>query len=128
MNWEQLLKNIGAASGILVLIILWLGQGLWMRVEADKRNMAGWLWALVGILFPVVGLFFFMFWRMRYPIMPEVAERDEVIEETSRTKVPFYTILQERAKQTPAPDDERTNSLKAALEAEERAYRRDSEI
>ena len=114
-------------SGLLVLMLVWMGQALWMRVEADKRGMQGWLWAFIGILTPPFGLFFFLFWRIRHPVRPEVAERDEVIEETSRTRKPFYTILNERqSSETDSliPDNSpETPSIHAALEAEQRIYR-----
>jgi|GEM_PF-2058547 len=122
MNWDQVLKNIGALSGFSVLIIVWLGQALWMRIEADKRGMWGWVWAFIGILTPPFGLFFFLFWRLRSPVRPEVSERDEVMEETSRTKRPFYEIMADKtAPPTPEPPNQAEN-IKAALEAEERRY------
>jgi hypothetical protein len=61
---------------------------------------------------------------LRHPVRPEVSERDEVIEETNRTKRPFYEIMADKNSQ---PDPEpltlnREESIKAALEAEERRY------
>ncbi len=126
MNWEQVLKNIGAMSGLIALMIVWIGQALWMRIEADKRGMMGWIWAFIGILVPPFGLFFFLFWRMRYPVQPEVAERDEMIEEVSRRKIPFYRIMDEKAGTAPEPppgEQSEQDSIRAAMEAEERRFR-----
>ena len=96
MNWEQALKNIGAMTGLLALMLAWLIQALWMMVEADKRGMQGWLWAFIGILIPPVGLFIFLFWRVRYPVRAEVAERDAVLREITERKVTYYQILLEK--------------------------------
>ncbi|MEI7555069.1 hypothetical protein [Candidatus Chlorohelix sp.] len=96
MDWEQALKNIGAMTGLLALMLAWLVQAVWMMVEADKRGMQGWLWAFIGIITPPVGLVFFLFWRVRYQVLAEVAERDAIFREMAERKVTYYQILQEK--------------------------------
>ncbi|NWJ44562.1 MAG: hypothetical protein HXX08_01655 [Chloroflexi bacterium] len=126
MNWEQVLKNIGAMTGLLALTLAWLIQALWMRVEADKRGMQGWLWAFIGIITPPVGLFVFLFWRVRYPVRAEVAERDAVFKEMAERKVTYYQILQEKdlaESEKPLTPEEQQASIAAALEAESRPFR-----
>ncbi len=124
MNWEQVLKNVGASAGLMALMIFWLGQALWMRVDADKRGMLGWAWALAGIVLPVVSLFVFLIIRSRHPVLEVVAERDAIIEETSRLKMPFDLVqnADETTTETATSDDKMSQSVKEALEAEQRRY------
>jgi hypothetical protein len=125
MNWEQVLKNIGAMTGLLALTLAWLTQALWMMVEADKRGMQGWLWAFIGIITPPVGLFVFLFWRVRYPVRAEVAERDAVLKEMAERKVTYYQILQEKSRaesEKPPTSEEQQASIETALETESHPY------
>ena len=95
MNWEQLLKNIGACSGLIVLMTVWLGQAIWMQIEAEKRGMTGWVWALIGVVTPPFGLFYFLITRVRHQVLPQVAERDLILKEAAEKKLPVYQVLKE---------------------------------
>jgi hypothetical protein len=126
---EQIIKNLGVGFAFLAIMVIWLGFALWMRVEADKRNMLGWAWAFGGVLLPVVSWVIFLVVRSRHPIAEEVVERDEVLEEAKRQNELF--ILQKPPPKTPpvaepAPTEGDSvttqDSITAALEAEQRRY------
>jgi hypothetical protein len=126
---DQILKNLTVGFAFLAIMFIWLGFALWMRVEADKRNMLGWAWAFGGVLLPVVSWVAFIILRKRHPIVAEVIERDEVLDEAKRHNNPF--ILQKPPPKNPAKPEQTLiesdsgtsqESINAALEAEQRRY------
>lgn len=57
---------------------------MWMMVDAQKRGLWGWIWAFVGLLTGPLGLIFYiLFWRGRYAVLPVVEVRDALIHQTS---------------------------------------------
>jgi hypothetical protein len=127
---DQIFKNLTVGFAFLAITLVWLGFPLWMRVEADKRNMLGWAWTFAGILLPVVSWIVFIALRKRHPIVAEVFERDEILDEAKRQNQPF--ILQKPPPKQPSvtpaeklsPEKELSpeESIQAALEAEQRRY------
>jgi hypothetical protein len=80
MDWERVMVNAGVVVGFLALMVFWLGLALWMRVDADKRGMIGWVWVWVGIVGGPVALFLYLIVRGTRRVLPVVSKRDDLIE------------------------------------------------
>ena len=125
MDWEKLLLNFGVIVGFVALMAFWIGLAMWLRVDADKRGMTGWIWAFVGIIGGPVALFAYLIIRGNRPVLEVVTERDALIEEAVRTGVPSdfnpatspVSIPAENLPSALSPETQ------AALDAEERRFR-----
>ena len=123
MDWDQVLMDVSVVAGFTALIVFWLGLAMWMRVDADKRGITGWVWVFVGLITGPLGLIAYLLFRGNRPVLPVVRQRDELILKTARTHVPAdYNPDQSLPDAT--PQKPLSNELKAALEAEERPYGR----
>ena len=120
MDWEQALINFGIVAGFLALMGFWLGLAMWMRVDADKRGLVGWVWIFVGLVTGPVGLIAYMLYRGSRPVLEVVKQRDQLISETSRAHMPVD--YDPDAPPTPPEKPPAIDPVKAALEAEERRY------
>ncbi|HEX2911851.1 MAG TPA: hypothetical protein VH186_13670 [Chloroflexia bacterium] len=122
MDWERVLINFGVVMGFLALTTFWVGIAIWLRVDAEKRGLPGWVWAFVGILTGPVGLITYILFRGNRPVLEIVKKRDQLIAETRQAHAPIdYDPPPAEIQKTPAKDQ----ALQAALEAEERGFRRD---
>ncbi len=125
MDWEQVLMDFSVVAGFMAFIIFWLGLAMWMRVDADKRGMTGWVWIFIGLLTGPLGLIFYLFYRGSHPVLPVVRQRDELIAETARTHTPIdYNPELSSGIPLRSAQPTESESLKAALEAEERRYKK----
>jgi len=121
MDWEQLLVNVGLIAGFIAFIAFWVGLAMWLRVDADKRGMIGWVWAFLGIIAGPLALFVYLIIRGNRPVLEVVNERDVLIEEATRTGIPSNfnpeaaVAIQEQINLSP--------ETRAALQAEERPYK-----
>ena len=79
MNWEQVLINVGVMAGFLMMITFWVGLAMWMRVDADKRGIVGWVWTFVGLLTGPLGLVIYLLYRGNRPVLEVVHQRDLLI-------------------------------------------------
>ena len=120
MDWEQALINFGIVAGFLALMGFWLGLSMWMRVDADKRGLVGWVWIFVGLVTGPVGLIAYMLYRGSRPVLEVVKQRDQLISETNRAHMPVD--YDPDATPTPPVKPPAIDPVKAALEAEERRY------
>ncbi len=124
MDWERVLINFGVVIGFLALIGFWLGLAMWMRVDADKRGIVGWVWIFIGLLTGPLGLIGYILYRGNRPVLAVVHQRDDLIAETARARAPMDfdpTVAASHPEIVPAEPD--PVSLKAALEAEERRFK-----
>ena len=85
MDGERLLINFGVIVGFLAITSFWIGLSMWMRVDADKRGLPGYLWIFVGLVTGPLGLIAYIIFRGNRPVLPVVHKRDELIAETSKT-------------------------------------------
>jgi hypothetical protein len=126
MNWEQVLINVGVTAAFFLLMFFWVGLALWMRVDADKRGITGWVWAFVGILTGPLGLIAYLLFRGNRPVLEVVHKRDEIIAANARAHAP-----RDYDPDAPVPEPEAENepevppaaNIEAALEAEQRRFR-----
>jgi hypothetical protein len=121
MDWEQALINFGIVAGFLALMGFWLGLSMWMRVDADKRGLVGWVWIFIGLVTGPVGLIAYILYRGNRPVLEVVKQRDELISETSRAHMPV-DYDPDAPPPTPPEKSPPVDPVKAALEAEERRY------
>ncbi len=85
MDGERLLINFGVIMGFLAITSFWIGLSMWMRVDADKRGLPGYLWIFVGLVTGPLGLIAYIIFRGNRPVLDVVRKRDELIAETSKT-------------------------------------------
>ena len=85
MDGERLLINFGVIMGFLAITSFWIGLSMWMRVDADKRGLPGYLWIFVGLVTGPMGLIAYIIFRGNRPVLQVVHKRDELIAETSKT-------------------------------------------
>ena len=123
MDWERVLINFGVITGFLALMAFWLGLAMWMRVDADKRGLAGWVWIYVGLLTGPIGLIAYILWRGNRPVLDVVKTRDELIATNARLHTPIDFNPDEPSTIPPEPTPDPTDNIQQALEAEERRYR-----
>jgi hypothetical protein len=88
MDGERLLINFGVIMGFLAITSFWIGLSMWMRVDADKRGLPGYLWIFVGLVTGPLGLIGYIIFRGNRPVLPVVHKRDELIAEISKTHHP----------------------------------------
>lgn len=88
MDGERLLINFGVIMGFLAITSFWIGLSMWMRVDADKRGLPGYLWIFVGLVTGPVGLIAYIILRGNRPVLPVVHTRDELIAETHKSHHP----------------------------------------
>ncbi len=120
MDWERVLINVGVVAGFAALMGFWLGLTMWMRVDADKRGLIGWVWIFVGLLTGPIGLIVYLLYRGDRPMLEVVGQRDELIAENTRAHAPIdYDPDAPPPIKPPAPVD----PVQAALDAEERRYK-----
>jgi lipid-A-disaccharide synthase-like uncharacterized protein len=137
MDSEQLLINLGVSVGFFVFMGLWLVIAMWMRVDANKRGMIGWVWIWIGLVGGPVALFIYLIARGKRPVLSVVHERDALLEEAARTHLPSNfdpdqvvtdaPVISPASEATPeeaqAPKPTLSKEAQAALEAEERRFR-----
>lgn len=126
MDWERVLINFGMVTGFIVLMAFWLGLAMWLRVDADKHGMIGWVWAWIGIIGGPVALFIYLFVRGTRPVLDVVGERDVLIEEAARTGIPSNFNPDAPAvpvEETQPQPSTLSKETQAALDAEERRFR-----
>ncbi|MDB5079654.1 MAG: hypothetical protein JWP00_1578 [Chloroflexi bacterium] len=88
MDGERLLINFGVIVGFLAITSFWIGLSMWMRVDADKRGLPGYLWIFVGLVTGPLGLIAYIIFRGNRPVLPIVHTRDALIAATSKTHQP----------------------------------------
>ena len=127
MDWERVLINFGMVAGFIALMAFWLGLAMWLRVDADKHGMIGWVWAWIGIIGGPVALFIYLFVRGTRPVLSVVSERDILIEEATRTGIPsdFNPDSPPSSSEETLPEQPSVLSkeTQAALDAEERRFK-----
>lgn len=120
MDWERVLINTGLVFGFFMLITFWVGLAMWMRVDADKRGIVGWVWTFIGIVTGPLGLIVYLLYRANRPVLPVVQQRDEIIAQTSQAQAAQDYDPTTPDSKTTAAADELSPAIKAALEAEQR--------
>ena len=125
MDGERLLINIGVIAGFIAFMGFWLGLAMWLRVDADKHGMIGWVWAFVGIIAGPVALFVYLIIRGNRPVLEVVNTRDALLEESARTGQPsdFNPAVPAGEITDSAEMPVRSPEAQAALEAEERRFK-----
>jgi hypothetical protein len=88
VDGERLLINFGVIVGFLAITSFWIGLSMWMRVDADKRGLPGYLWIFVGLVTGPVGLIAYIIFRGNRPVLPVVHTRDELIAEAHKSHHP----------------------------------------
>lgn len=74
--------------GFLAITSFWIGLSMWMRVDADKRGLPGYLWIFVGLVTGPVGLIAYIIFRGNRPVLPVVHLRDKLISENHKSHHP----------------------------------------
>lgn len=83
---------------------------MWMRVDADKRGLPGYLWIFVGLVTGPVGLIAYIIFRGNRPVLSVVQTRDELIAETHKSHQPS-NFTPENPGTTPEPETSRLEKL-----------------
>lgn len=122
MDWERVLINTGMVFGFFMLMTFWIGLAMWMRIDADKRGLVGWIWIFVGILTGPFGLVAYLLFRANHTVLEVVNVRDELIAENARAHAPQdYDPHAPKTESAPAEvEPAPPSALQAALEAERR--------
>ncbi len=115
--------SIGVVFGFMAFMLFWVGLAMWLRVDADKHGMTGWVWAFLGIIGGPAALFAYLIFRGNRPVLAIVNQRDVLIEETIRTGLPSdYNPGQPATTLNPG-ENGLSPETQAALEAEQRPFK-----
>jgi len=77
----------------VVMLIIWIGIGVWMYRDAEKRGKSGALWLIIGLLFGIIGLIIWLIVRPPEPSFYEKKaagkeQKDRICPSCGRT-IPF---------------------------------------
>lgn len=93
-DWGAFWLFSGAFCFVYVIIfIIWIGIGVWMYRDAEKRGKSGALWLIIGLLFGIIGLIIWLIVRPPEPSFYEKKaagkeQKDRICPSCGRT-IPF---------------------------------------